>query len=82
VEGTSPLKVVVDAREEGGGSLSGNQRHERSIEGDMDETVGGDGLLDTLDKAILPEEFPRISPSEPGKRRSGSGIWERNRKGY
>jgi hypothetical protein len=48
----------------------------------MDETIGGDSLLDTPDKAILPKEFSRISPSKPRERRSLSGIWEGNRKGY
>jgi hypothetical protein len=54
--------------------LSGDQRHKRSIEGDVDETIGGGGLLDTLDKAVLPKEFPRVSPSEPRER--GSLFWD------
>jgi hypothetical protein len=48
----------------------------------VDEAIGGGGLLDTLDKAILPKEFSEISPSKPRERGCLSGIWEGNRKGY
>jgi hypothetical protein len=48
----------------------------------VDEAVGGGSLLDTLDKAILPEELSRVSPSEPRKGGGISRIWKRNRKGY
>jgi hypothetical protein len=39
----------------------------------VDEPVVGGSLLDTPDKAVLPEKFPRISPSEP---RKGMFVWD------
>jgi hypothetical protein len=48
----------------------------------MDETVVGGSFLDAPNEAILPKEFPRISPSKPREGRCLSGIWEGNRKGY
>ena len=46
------------------------------IERDVDETVGGSGLLDTPDEVILPEEFSRISPGEPRERRHKARLRE------
>ena len=76
MKSTMPLKVVVGAWEQRGGGLSSDKRHERSIEGYVDEAVGGDGPLDTSDEAVLPEKFSWISPSEPRKGRRETRLRE------
>ena len=71
-----PLEVVVGTWEEGSGGLSSDKRHEGSIEGDVDETVGGDCPLDTSDEVILPKKFSWVSPSEPRKGRCETRLRE------
>ena len=73
---TTPLKVVVGTWEERGSGLSSNKRHKRSIEGYVDEAVGGECPLDTSDEAILPEKFSWVSPSEPRKGRCKAWLRE------